>query len=98
MALLDWSEPELAAMAFLLDGDAFEPEGAEVEHDASFLVFMNGEPLETTFMLPAFLSGEAWHVVLDTRERSRVGQVVAPGDPVLLDAGSLVVFTDEAAT
>jgi isoamylase len=96
MKVLDWSEPERATMAFLLDGDAFEPEGAEVEHDASFLVFMNGETTETSFVVPRFLSGEAWHVVVDTRERSHVGQVVKAGEPVMLDAGSLVVFTDEA--
>jgi glycogen operon protein len=98
MTLTDWSEPELATIAFLLDGDAFDPEGAEPEHDASFLVLMNGEKAETTFIVPGLLSKEPWRVVLDTRERSHVGQVVAGGQPVVLDAGSLVVLTDEAAS
>lgn len=98
MKLTDWSEPELATMAFLLDGDAFDPEGADPERDASFIVFMNGEKAETTFIVPGFLSRDPWYVVLDTRERSHVGQVVAGGQPVVLDPGSLVVLIDEATS
>jgi isoamylase len=97
MQLSDWAAPERAALAFLLDGEAFEPEGAELERDASFLVFMNGERTPTIFSVPGPSLGETWNVVLDTRERSRVGQVVDFGQPVVLDAGSLVVLTDEPA-
>ena len=91
----DWADPIRATLGFLLDGDAFEPEGAELERDASFLVLLNGERVETTFVVPGLALGEAWHLVVDTRERSRVGDVADSGQPVVLDAGSLVVFTDD---
>ncbi len=97
MQASDWSEPEHAALAFLLDGDAFEPEGAvPAPHDASFIVLMNGERAETTFILPTFPSIETWRVVVDTRERSHVGEASEGGQGVVLDAGSLVVLTDDA--
>jgi glycogen operon protein len=92
----DWVDPARATIAFLLDGDAFEPQGSEVERDASFLILMNGERAETTFVVPP-LSGGPWHVIIDTRERSHVGQVADPGQLVVLEAGSLVALTDQAS-
>jgi glycogen operon protein len=98
MLLEDWAEPELAALSFLLDGEAFEPEGAELERDASFLIFMNGERVATVFSAPAAALGDSWSVVVDTRERSLVGFVLRSEQSIVLDAGSLVVLTDEATT
>jgi hypothetical protein len=36
-------------------------------------------------------------VIIDTRERSHVGQVADPGQLVVLEAGSLVALTDQAS-
>jgi glycogen operon protein len=90
----DWDKPAAAALAFLLDGSALSPPDAP---DASFLVLMNGERTTTSFAMPPSLLGETWQVVVDTRDRSRVGEPVKPGESVLLDPGSLVVLSDQAS-
>ncbi|MCL2448584.1 MAG: glycogen debranching protein GlgX [Polyangiaceae bacterium] len=91
----DWTEPEEAALAFRLDGSAFSAahEDGEAVADASFVVLMNGERAVTPFLLSATAPGEVWRVVVDTRERPRVGEVYRPGERVDLDAGALLVLT-----
>jgi isoamylase len=94
MARSDWEDPARAALAVRLDGEALEGDGGEPLHDSSFLVLMNGERQETTFVLPSAVHGDSWRVVIDTRERSHVGDIELAGGNMVLDAGSLVVLTD----
>jgi glycogen operon protein len=94
MQRADWDSSRRAALAFRLDGGAFESEGAPPLRDDSLLVLMNGEPGSTTFILPAAALGPAWYVVLDTRERSHVGDVALSSATIELDAGSLVILGD----
>jgi glycogen operon protein len=96
MARSDWEDPARAALAFRLDGEALEGDGGEPLHDASFLVLINGERQETTFVLPSATLGDSWRVVLDTRERSHVDDATLAGALMVLDAGSLVVLTDSS--
>jgi isoamylase len=94
MERADWETPERAALAFRLDGDAFEPADGAGLGDASFLVLMNGEPVPTEFALPVPALGERWTIVLDTRGRSHVGDWAMAAATIRLDAGSLVVLSD----
>ncbi len=105
----DWAEPEHAAIAFRLDGDGImadeAAEGGEAPRDDSFLVLMNGETKgELTFVLPGLRLGDAWRVVVDTRETAkeertpatsaspRLGEVHHAGYAMELPSGSLVVL------
>jgi glycogen operon protein len=92
MTARDWSEPEHAAIAFRLDGGAVD--GTEVEGtvDDSYLVVMNGERAGVPLTLPPRELGEAWSVVLDTREPPRTGEVVAAGARIDVDGGTLMVL------
>jgi hypothetical protein len=56
---------------------------------------MNGERTETAFLVPEAALATVWHVAIDTRQRSHVGDPVESGHAVILDAASLVVLTDE---
>jgi pullulanase/glycogen debranching enzyme len=92
MVANDWSEPEHAAIAFRLDGGVGERTGAHALGCESFLVVMNGERGAVPLTLPARELGEAWRVVLDTREPPRIGQVVAASAGIEVDAGSVLVL------
>ncbi len=79
----DWADPERAAICFRLDGDGIERHaaaaGEEPARDDSFLVLMNGEVEGAiTFVLPGLRLGDAWRVVVDTREPARTLGVVKP--------------------
>jgi isoamylase len=95
MQRTDWEAPRRAVMAFRLDGLAFEAEGGPAPRDDSFLLVMNGERDPVTFLMPPSVLGTAWYVVIDTRERPRIGAQALPLTAIELDAGSLVVFRDE---
>jgi glycogen operon protein len=104
----DWADPEHAAIAFRLDGDGItsdeSAEGGEAPRDESFLVLMNGETRGAlTFVLPGLRLGDAWRVVVDTREPLRqdseqatapqhLGAVHHAGDALDVPGGSLVVL------
>jgi glycogen operon protein len=100
MAGPDWADPEEAAIAFRLDGAAFAgaQDDSEGHHDASFLVLMNGERAVTPFILCKTTSGEVWRIVVDTRERPRVGEAFRPAEHIDLDAGALLVLTSTTDT
>jgi isoamylase len=93
MTAKDWSEPEHAAIAFRLDGDAIDLRpGVEPLSDDSFLVLMNAESASLPFTAPSRELGEAWRIVLDTSEAPRVGQVLAALGVIDLPAGSVLVL------
>jgi isoamylase len=94
MVALDWADPSSAAIAFRLDGEALEHDGPETHSDDSFLVLMNGEKDLVRFRLPDPALGAAWRVVVDSRERPRVGDILRPPDNADLDGGSLVALID----
>jgi glycogen operon protein len=96
MTASDWAEPEEAALAFLLDGTAFAGahDDSEAPRDASFVVFLNGERDVTAFILPSSAADQVWRIVVDTRERPRVGEAARGGQRLDLDAGALLVLTD----
>jgi isoamylase len=98
MTRADWEDPAHAALTFRLDGEALEGDGGEPLRDASFLVLMNGERQETTFVLPTVALGDSWRVVVDTREKSHVGDATLAGGAIVLDAGSLVVLTEASSS
>ena len=63
-------------MAFRLDGDATDATPARsAVHDDSFLVLMNGERTRRDLHGPREELGEAWRVVVDTREPPGTGEV-----------------------
>jgi pullulanase/glycogen debranching enzyme len=93
----DWADPEHAAIAFRLDGDGMVvgevAEGVLPGRDDSFLVLMNGETHGSlTFVLPGLRLGDAWRVVVDTREPATIGEMLHAGDATELPGGSLVVL------
>jgi glycogen operon protein len=93
----DWADPEHAAIGFRLDGDGVVPdhvvEGAATHRDDSFLVLMNGETSGAlTFVLPGLRLGDAWRVVVDTRDPAKLGEVLQAGDATELPGGALVVL------
>jgi hypothetical protein len=90
---VDWDDPPLAALAFRLDGEAFETAPGETPSDSSFLLLMNGERSPTAFVVPPIALGDLWRIVVDTRERPRVGDLARPGQKIDVDAGGLVVLT-----
>ena len=91
----DWALHDRAVMAFRLDGDATDATPARsVVHDDSFLVLMNGERTAVTFTAPAEELGEAWSVVVDTREPPGTGEVVRAGARIELAPGSLVLLVE----
>jgi isoamylase len=93
MTAKDWSEPEHAAIAFRLDGDAIDVRpGVEPVSDDSFLVLMNAESTSLPFTAPSRELGEAWRIVLDTSETPRVGQILAALGAIDLPAGSVLVL------
>jgi isoamylase len=94
MGAEDWAAPELAAIAFRLDGAIEEMPPGAVPRDDSVLVMMNGEREPTSFVLPDAALGGAWKVVLDTREASRLGEVKMAGGALDLEAASLVVWVE----
>jgi isoamylase len=98
MQRADWDSPLRAALSFRLDGAAFASEGGPPLRDDSFLVLMNGERDATTFILPDASLGPAWYVVIDTRERSRVGDAALSAATLELEAGSLVILSDVPET
>jgi len=94
MAVGDWVDPPSAAIAFRLDGEAIDHEGPATVSDDSFLFLMNGEGERVRFRLPEPALGLGWKVVVDSREPSRVGDVLRPPGAVDLDGGSLVAMVD----
>ena len=95
MTAKDWSAPEHAAIAFRLDGDATDTIPARsAPNDDSFLVFMNGERAPVRFTAPPKALGNAWRVVVDTREPPRTGEVVGAGTSIELAPGSLVLLVE----
>jgi glycogen operon protein len=98
----DWADPEHTAIAFRLDGDGVvrdeDAEGGKAPRDDSFLVLMNGETQESLrFVLPGLRLGDAWRVVVDTREPAKLGEVLQAGDATELPGGALVVLAGIAA-
>jgi glycogen operon protein len=93
MIAKDWSEPPHAAIAFRLDGDAIDGiPSADPARDDTFLLMLNGERTPLVFTVPSKELGDAWRVVLETREAPRAGQVVAAGATIEVEAGALVVL------
>jgi isoamylase len=92
----DWAAPELAAIAYRLDGDAIDNSPGAAVDDDSFFVMMNGEHEPVEFGLPEAALGSAWRIVLDTRQTGLVGQTARAGAVVELDPGSLVVWIELA--
>lgn len=64
----DWSSPETASLALLIDGDA------TLERDAAgrplcddlFCLVLNAEPREVRYLLPRAVGGLRWDVAIDT--------------------------------
>jgi len=100
MQAADWAEPARASMSLRLDGDAVElaAAGRDAVRDSSFVVLMNGEREPETFVLPPAALGEAWRVVVDTREAPRIGEVARAGEPVAVAPTSLVVLVEVRRT
>jgi isoamylase len=94
MTAKDWSEPERAAIAFRLDGDAIDgpPGGVPAVDNDSFLVLMNAERVPLPFTAPPCELGDTWRVVIDTSEPPRVGRIVAASTAVEIPAGSVLVL------
>jgi glycogen operon protein len=108
----DWADPEHAAISFRLDGDGLGHVDGQPGDD-TFLVLMNGE-IEgaLTFVLPGARHGDAWRVVVDTRELPQLegppsasprrglhlGEALQAGDALELPGGSLVVLVSIAST
>jgi glycogen operon protein len=77
----DWSAPETASLALLIDGEAMDERDARgdpVTDDLLCLV-LNAEPRVVRYVLPEMVSRFAWQVALDT------SAVAAPG-AVAIDA------------
>jgi glycogen operon protein len=97
MQAADWAEPLRATIAFRLDGDAVDPSRVRTDgqgrmRDESFLVMMNGEPDVAVFVVPGAALGSSWRFVLDTSEKSRLGDVVGAGAVIELAGSALVVL------
>jgi len=93
MTAKDWSEPERAAIAFRLDGDAIDGRpGVETVRDDSLLVVMNAERTSLPFTAPSRELGEGWRVVLDTSEAPHLGQVLVASGAMEIPAGSVLVL------
>jgi glycogen operon protein len=98
MGAEDWAAPEQAAIAFRLDGEGIESTapGFAVRDD-SLLVMFNGEREPLAFALPGAALGEAWQIVIDTREVEGIGRTARAGEVVMLETGSLVVWFEVKA-
>jgi isoamylase len=94
MRVEDWAAPKQAAIAFRLDGASIETGPGTVVHDDSFVVMLNGEREPLAFSLPRAALGGPWRIVVDTREKSRVGEVGQAASQVELEAGSAVVWVE----
>jgi glycogen operon protein len=97
MTVEDWAMPERAAIAFRLDGDGIELSPGTLAHDESFVVMLNGEREPVVFTLPATLLGGRWRIVVDSREKARVGEVAQAGSTLELEAGGAVVWIEVSA-
>jgi glycogen operon protein len=82
----DWSRPEHARLAFLLDGAPGSP---------SVLVLMNGDPAPMTFVVPGPSFGASWRIAVDTREVPQVDASLSASAPVAIDGGALLVLTSD---
>ena len=91
----DWATPERAAIAFRLDGYGIETDSRGVVQDSSFVVMLNGEREPVQFTLPQRGLGGPWRVVVDTREKARVGERAEAGASLELEAGSAVVWIED---
>jgi len=85
MQAADWAQPEVAAIAFRLDGDGV---------DDSFVVMMNGGAEPVSFVAPAASFGQVWRVVVDTRQYPHLGEVVRASGGVVMSPRSVVVMVD----
>ncbi len=94
MSDLDWADPPFAALAFRLDGEAVDHDGSELPSDDTFLLLMNGERDMVTFYLPERALGQAWRVVVDSRDAPSVGDVTTSPGSIDLDGGSFVAMID----
>jgi isoamylase len=95
----DWAAPAQAVLAFRLDGGGAIHSAAQGAGawGGAVLVMMNGEHETVTFALPGPDLGEAWTVLLDTRDVARVGETARAGAVVELEAGSLVAWSEAPA-
>jgi glycogen operon protein len=98
MKASDWSSPAGPALAFLLDGDAFDGmPGSSPERRCSVLVAMNGGGQPVRFFIPRAPAGEPWRIELDTEfpggDRPAGEAILRPGASFLLGGGGLVVLT-----
>jgi glycogen operon protein len=90
----DWADPPFAAIAFRLDGEAIDQHGSELPSDDTFLLLMNGEGDTVTFYLPERAFGQAWRVVVDSRDAPSVGDVMTSPGSIDLVGGSFVAMID----
>jgi isoamylase len=94
MGAQDWATPERAAIAFRLDGNGIETDSVGVVQDSSFVVMLNGGREPSAFSLPGAALGGPWRVVVDTREKARVGDRGEAGAKLELEPGSAVVWME----
>jgi glycogen operon protein len=64
----DWSSPDAASLAMLIDGQAMDERDAKGERvtDDVFCLLLNAEPRHVRYVLPAAVSRLAWEVAIDT--------------------------------
>jgi isoamylase len=94
----DWSDPSALAIALYLDGSDDPDRAADGTPllDDDFIVLVNAwwEPLE--FVLPSTRERAAWHVEIDTYDRTppagSAAAVADAGDRVAVGPRSLVVL------
>ena len=91
----DWADDALSVVGMLVTGDPLRSPGprGEQQWDASFLIWLNGEPdpVEVTMPADGVKPGE---VVVSTCPDHPVGTEVAPGASLLLDGRTVVVLRE----
>ncbi|MEY2452933.1 MAG: isoamylase [Acidimicrobiaceae bacterium] len=90
-----WDEGYAKAVSVFLNGDALERGRRGEEYtDDSFLLLFNAHHEPVTFTLPEPKWGDAWSVVIDTRDWAieADGDPIKPGDTIEAEARSVVVL------
>jgi glycogen operon protein len=96
----NWDEGYAKAVTVFLNGEALERGRRGEEHiDDSFLVLFNAHHEHMTFTLPDSKWGDAWVVVIDTRDWTIEADAspIKTGESLEVEARSVVVLCRDAA-